>query len=181
MKNGSGVMQAMLPKWAGVVLTAVLTFLLLVPAGAGFAGPKGRSKPTNKPLVLVMNYPYQITGTAKTRIHAVLFTPEFVPAVGAKVTVNGKKVGVADDNGTCIFDYVPGSNKSHKLEATLKKGGSRYKVTKQFASNARTASFRSDQLFYTPTVEFITQVTIFVFGSWRGSCWGITLRYPERR
>ena len=98
-------------------------------------------------LALVMNYPYQITGEGKTRIHVVLFTPDFEPAAGAVVKVNGKKVGVADEHGTCIFDYVPGANSAHKLVATLNKGGTRYRVTRHFQSNARTQSFRSDQLF----------------------------------
>ncbi len=106
-----------------------------------------KSRTRSKNLILVINYPYQITGSASTKIHATFFKPDFVPAKGAKVTVNGKVVCVPDDNGTCIFDYVPGSNKSHVLKAKLKEGKTTYRVSKSFASNARTASFRSDQLF----------------------------------
>ncbi len=120
--------------------------------GALAAPPDEEAKVAKKALkrgrlALVMNYPYQITGEGKTKIHVTLFTPDFKPAAGAVVKVNKKKVGVADENGTCIFDYVPGSNSGHSLVATLTKGGTRYKVTKGFQSNARTQSFRSDQLF----------------------------------
>ncbi len=117
------------------------------------AGPKDdAAKPRNKAvkkgrLALVMNYPYQITGEGKTKIHVTLFTPEFEPAAGAVVKVNDKEVGVADDSGTCIFDYVPGANSAHVLSARYKTGGALYEVRKGFQSNARTQSFRSDQLF----------------------------------
>jgi hypothetical protein len=133
-----------------------LTHLLVLTLSTGLspmseqvaAAREGKAKPAgNGPLILVMNYPYQITGSAKTKIHAVLFKPDFSPAAGAVAKVNGKEVCRADDNGTCIFDYVPGENKSHSLVATLKEGGKSYRVVKSFASNARTASFRSDQLF----------------------------------
>ena len=121
--------------------------------GDAFAGPKDEeAKPPSKyvkkgRLALVMNYPYQITGEGKTKIHLTLFTPEFEPAAGAVVKVNDKKVGVADENGTCIFDYVPGANSAHVLYARHKTGGTLYEVRKSFQSNARTQSFRSDQLF----------------------------------
>ena len=128
-------------------LSLILAVVLLSfgpPTGA--AGEK-KSKKRPKHLVLVINYPYQITGSASTRIHTTLFKPDFAPAASARVTVNGKEVGIADENGTCIFDYVPGENKSHILKAVLKEGDKSWQVTKSFASNARTASFRSDQLF----------------------------------
>ena len=127
------------------VLSLSLALVTLV-ALPGEAREK-KSKKRSKNLILVINYPYQITGSASTKIHATLFKPDFVPAKGARVTVNGKKVCTPDANGTCIFDYVPGSNKSHVLKAELKEGGRTYRVSKSFASNARTASFRSDQLF----------------------------------
>ncbi len=104
-------------------------------------------KPKAQPLVLVINYPYQITGQANTKIHVTLFKPDFSPAAGAEVKVNGKKVGVADGNGTCVFDFVPGEGQTHNLTAELSSKGSTYRVRKSFSSNARTQSFRSDQLF----------------------------------
>ncbi len=130
--------------WRALVLSLTIATLWGAFEGETLAR---EGTPSTKNLVMVINYPYQITGTAKTRIHTVFFKPDFSPAVGAEVTVNGKKVGVADENGTCIFDYVPGENQGHTLVATLEEKGTTWKVTKGFASNARTASFRSDQLF----------------------------------
>ena len=132
-----------------VAMAMLFAALFLVSDGGNglFAGPRDGEKAVRKPLVLVINYPYQITGSAKTQIHVALFKPDFKPAAGAVVKVNDKKVGTADENGTCIFEYVPGSGGSHKLTAKLKDGKTTYRVTKHFASNARTASFRSDQLY----------------------------------
>jgi hypothetical protein len=130
-----------------ILAALALSLALLVMTALPVEAREKKSKKRRKNLILVINYPYQITGSASTKIHATLFKPDFVPAKGAKVTVNGKVVCVPDANGTCIFDYVPGSNKNHVLKATLKKGGNTYRVSKSFASNARTASFRSDQLF----------------------------------
>ena len=98
-------------------------------------------------LLYVMNYPYQITGKGKTKIHLVLFKPDFKPAKGARVTINRKRVCVTDHTGTCIFDYQPGHSKSHTLRALLKEKGIRYTVNKSFSSKSRTSSFASNQLF----------------------------------
>jgi hypothetical protein len=106
-----------------------------------------KDKPEFEPLVLVINYPYQIWSNDPTKIHLTLFKPDFKPAYGAKVTVNGKLVGKADKNGVCIFDYVPGSGESHDLEAILKEGKKTYKVFKNFACNSRTVSFKADRLY----------------------------------
>jgi len=125
----------------------VVLGLTAAPQGDGVARADPADQPKTGRLALVMNYPYQITGEGRTRIHVTLFTPGFEPAAGAVVTVNGKEVGVADEHGTCIFDYVPGSTSAHKLVARLETGGKPYQVTKHFQSNARTQSFRSDQLF----------------------------------
>lgn len=100
-----------------------------------------------EPLISVINYPYQIYAANSTKIHLCLFKPDFTPAVGAKVTVEGKEIGTADQHGTLIFDYVPGQKKQHHLVAELKEGDKTYRTEKTFASNARTESFRSDQLF----------------------------------
>ncbi len=100
-----------------------------------------------KPLVSVINYPYQIYAANSTKIHLCLFKPDFTPAVGAIVTVQGKEVGRTDLNGTLIFDYLPGENQQHLLIATYQENNQAYRTEKSFASNARTASFRSDQLF----------------------------------
>lgn len=106
-----------------------------------------KEKPEFEPLVIVINYPYQIWSNDPTKIHVTLFKPDFTPAYGAKVTVNGKFVGKADKHGVCIFDYVPGSGESHNLEASLKEGKKTYKVFKNFACNARTVSFKADRLY----------------------------------
>jgi uncharacterized protein YfaS (alpha-2-macroglobulin family) len=131
---------------AGLMLLALM---LVMPATAHGAEKTKRSKGNamDKPLVLVMNYPYQITGTGRTKIHVCLFKPDFTPAAGATVTVNGKAVGKADRHGVCIFDYVPGPGGSHLLKASLEDDTHAYGVTKAFSSNGRTESFRSDQIY----------------------------------
>ncbi|MBU0552203.1 hypothetical protein KJ940_11985 [Myxococcota bacterium] len=139
------------PRWRASLL-ALLGACLAAPAvaqGAPAAEAQRAQKkaPIKGPLAMVINYPYQITGEGKTKIHATFFLPDFTPAAGAVARVNGKKVCVADKHGVCIFDYTPGSKAQHKLVATLKAGGKIYRVTKSFKSNARTESFRSDQLF----------------------------------
>ena len=134
-------------KLLGAIAFLAMATISLAGLQDSTAGPKKAKKAVEKPLVLVINYPYQITGSAMTKIHTTLLKPDFKPAAGAVVKVNGKKMGTADENGTCIFDYKPGANKSHRLKATLVEKGRRYVVRKTFSSNARTASFRSDQLF----------------------------------
>jgi len=129
------------------LLGLMMSLALASDTGVGLMAGERSGKGKRKPLILVINYPYQITGSARTLIHVTLFKPDFKPAAGAVVKVNGKEVGKADKNGTCIFDYVPGNSGSHRLTARLKKGGTTYRVTKDFASNARTASFKSDQLY----------------------------------
>ena len=138
---------AVLAALVGLILAAV--FATDSKSRDALAGEKEKAKARAKtqPLVLVINYPYQITGSATTKIHTTLLKPDFTPAAGAVVKVNGKQVGTADENGTCIFDYQPGANRSHQLVATYKEKGRHYRVDKSFSSNARTASFRSDQLF----------------------------------
>ncbi len=106
-----------------------------------------KDKPDFEPLVLVINYPYQIWSNDPTKIHLTLFKPDFSPARGARVSVNEKFMGKTDKHGVCIFDYVPGSGESHNLEATLKEGKKTYKVFKNFACNARTVSFKVDRLY----------------------------------
>lgn len=106
-----------------------------------------KDKEKIEPLVLIINYPYQIWSNDPTKIHLTLLKPDFKPAKNAQVMVNEKKVGKTDKNGVCIFDYMPGSNRNHKLEATLKEKDKTYKVFKEFACNARTVSYRVDRLF----------------------------------
>jgi hypothetical protein len=106
-----------------------------------------KDKDRIEPLVLIINYPYQIWSNDPTKIHLTLLKPDFRPAKNAIVTVDEKKVGKTDKNGVCIFDYMPGSNRNHKLTATLKEKGKTYKVFKEFACNARTVSYRVDRLF----------------------------------
>ena len=98
-------------------------------------------------LLMFINYPYQIWSDDPTKIHLTMFLPDFTPAENALVKVNGKVVGEADENGTCIFDYVPGSNKKHVINAAVKKDGKTYQLTKNFSSNSRTASFKLDKLY----------------------------------
>ncbi len=98
-------------------------------------------------LILIINYPYQIWSNDPTKIHLTLFKPDFIPARGAKVVVNGKSVGKADKNGVCIFDYIPGSNQSHNLVATLKEKKKTYEVIKDFSSYSRTVSFKADRVY----------------------------------
>lgn len=98
-------------------------------------------------LSMVINYPYQITGSGKTRIHVCLFKPDFTPAGGAEVRINNEPGGTADSNGIVIFDYVPGSGGSHRIEATLQENEKCYRVSKDFNCHGRTESFRSDQIY----------------------------------
>jgi uncharacterized protein YfaS (alpha-2-macroglobulin family) len=138
-----------LSRWLVLVLALALATTEIAGIGAQERGEKPEKTAPRKvePLILVINYPYQITGQASTKIHVTLFKPDFSPAAGAEVKINKKKVGVADANGTCIFDLVPGEGQSHTLTAELDSKGRKYKVRKGFSSNARTESFRSDQLF----------------------------------
>jgi len=106
-----------------------------------------KKKIIKEPLVLVINYPYQIWSNDPTKIHLTLFKPDFTPAKGAKIAINDKTIGKADKNGVFIFDFVPGSNQSHKLVATLKEGKKTYEVVKSFSSYARTVSFKADRIY----------------------------------
>jgi uncharacterized protein YfaS (alpha-2-macroglobulin family) len=123
--------------------------LLLIPllTTDTYSQKTGEEEMKKEPLVLVINYPYQIYSNDPTKIHVTLFKPDFTPAKGAKVVVNKKDVGKADKNGVCIFDYVPGSNESHVLVATLKEKGKTYEIVKSFSCNSRTVSFKADRLF----------------------------------
>ena len=112
-----------------------------------FGKEPDKNKAAPKPLVLIINYPYQIWHTDTSKIHVVLFTPHFKPAAGAVVKVAGKEVGKTDDNGVCIFDFKPGARRARILTAELKSGGKTYRVTKSFRCNSRTVSFRSEQLY----------------------------------
>ncbi|MBM4354548.1 MAG: hypothetical protein FJ109_12290, partial [Deltaproteobacteria bacterium] len=137
------------PRLLVLVLAVLLVVTELASIGAQEREGKeaGAAKTKVEPLILVINYPYQITGQASTKIHVTLFKPDFSPAAGAEVKVNKKKVGVSDGNGTCVFDFVPGEGQTHVLTAQLDSKGGKYRVRKSFSSNARTESFRSDQLF----------------------------------
>ena len=120
-----------------------LAFLLPTPLQA-----REKDKKTDtKPLVLVINYPYQIWSIGASKIHVCLFTPDFKPAQGAEVEVDGKKVATADKNGVAIFEMKPGARRSHNLVATLKGKEDSYIVRKVFSCNTRTASFRTDQVY----------------------------------
>ncbi|MBN2532361.1 MAG: hypothetical protein JXB88_05690 [Spirochaetales bacterium] len=123
--------------------TCILSFLF---SPFIFAGGNREVKDEGQ-LVCVINYPYQIWSEEPTKIHVTLFKPDFTPAKGAIVEVNSNKVGKADKNGTCIFDFVPGSGNSHELKAELIDKGTRYRVTKQFSCNARTMSFKAERLY----------------------------------
>lgn len=103
--------------------------------------------PLDTTLNMVINYPYQITGSGRTKIHVCLFKPDFTPAEGAKIWLAGQIVGQADSNGMLVFDHSPGDIDSNLLKATLNAGGLTYEVSKSFRCNGRTESFRSDQLY----------------------------------
>ncbi len=118
--------------------------------------------PANQ-ILMFINYPYQIWSDDPTKIHLTMFLPDFTPAENALVKVNGKVVGEADENGTCIFDFVPGSSKSHVINAAVKKNGKTYQLTKSFSSNSRTASFKLDKLYvYTDRGVYNPGQKIFV-------------------
>ena len=105
---------------------------------------KEKEKVKVEPLVMVINYPYQIWSTSPTKIHVTLFKPDFTPAKDAVVKINGKELGKANEHGVFIFEFTPGSNKSHKLFAELKENGKIYQVSKGFTANSRTVSYKSD-------------------------------------
>ncbi len=125
-----------------LALAFVLSAFLLAPP----ASAQDRKEPADA-LHLVMNYPYQIWATGTTRIHVCLYTPDFRPAKGAKVTVNDKEVGTADEHGVCIFDYTPANSEQHRLVAEWKEGDRTHRVQKSFACNSRTESYRSEQVY----------------------------------
>ena len=114
-------------------------------------------------LLMFINYPYQIWSDDPTKIHLTMFYPDFTPAENALVKVNGKIVGEADENGTCIFDFIPGSAKTHQITAEVKKDGKTFKLSKKFSSNSRTSSFKLDRLFvYTDRGVYNPGQEIFV-------------------
>jgi hypothetical protein len=119
---------------------------LILPAVFVFSSGKQEIKEENR-LVMVINYPYQIWSADPTKIHLTLFKPDFSPAKGAEVKVNDKVFGRSDTNGVCIFDYVPGNEESHKLEAELVERGVRYREIKVFSCGSRTASFKAERLY----------------------------------
>jgi len=108
--------------------------------------PEGEGIKKN-PLILIINYPYQIWSNDPTKIHLTLLKPDFKPAIGAVVKVDEKKVGKTDKNGVLIFDYKPGGNESHILFATLRQEEKTYEVIKNFSSNSRTVSFKADRVY----------------------------------
>ena len=137
-----------------VVMFVFCLLALVMPGSQGFGDEVRKvkkvakaQKPKNGSLILFMNYPYEIAGDGVTKIHVTLLTPDFRPAAGAKVTVNGKAMATADRNGTAIFDYKPGNKERHKLVARYTDKTGRYGASRSFTCNARTESFRSDQLF----------------------------------
>ncbi|MBN1410870.1 MAG: hypothetical protein JW969_08485 [Spirochaetales bacterium] len=110
-----------------------------------------------------MNYPYQIYSNDPTKIHVTIFTPDFKPAYGARVTVNNREVGRTDSNGVCIFDYRPGNDTSHILRANYDYMGQTYGVEKAFSTHGRTESFRADMLYvYTDRGVYNPGQDIFV-------------------
>jgi hypothetical protein len=116
-------------------------------------------------LIMIINYPYQIWSEDPTKIHVTLLKPDFSPAAGAEVTVNGKIVGKADPNGICIFDYRPGNQQRHLLEARLVEKGIEYKTGKSFACYSRTVSFKAERLYvytdrgvYNPGQEILIRI-----------------------
>ncbi len=125
----------------------ILVFSCSFYSQTAFSERRPRKKIKTNPLVLVINYPYQIWSNDPTKIHLSLFKPNFKPAVAAKVSVNKKFIGKTDKNGILIFDYKPGNNNSHALDASLKEGKRKYEVFKTFASNSRTVSYRADKLY----------------------------------
>lgn len=127
------------------LLLGLLCLAFLSPAPL-YAREKDK-KTDEKPLILVINYPYQIWSIGASKIHVCLFTPDFKPAQGAEVEVDGKKVATADQNGVAIFEMKPGARRSHSLVATLKGKEDTYRVRKAFSCNTRTASFRTDQVY----------------------------------
>ena len=135
-------------KFAKVISAFIITILIIPLLSTDtYCKKPGSEKMKKEPLILIINYPYQIYSNDPTKIHLTLFKPDFTPAKGAKVTVNGKSVGEADKNGVCIFEYTPGSNKSHNLVATLKEKNKTYEVAKNFSCNSRTVSFKADRLY----------------------------------
>jgi len=108
---------------------------------------KEKSEEKSEPLVLIINYPYQIWASDSTKIHLVLLKPDFIPARGAEVKIGDKVIGKADDNGVCIFDYKPGSDGTHTIAATLTDGGRKFSVVKSFRCNSRTVSFETEHLY----------------------------------
>lgn len=122
------------------------TKILIAAALLGLLASSCAESQEIKPLVCVVNYPFQIWNDAPTKIHLCLFKPDFSPAAKARVEVDGRHVGMSDRDGACIFDYKPG-NSAHRLTASLAEGGILYRVERDFKCNARSGDFHADRVY----------------------------------
>ncbi len=134
--------MSIIMKYLVLLCIMIMVFSCLTPGNEQNTGEK-----EDQPLILIINYPYQIWSDDPTKIHVTLFKQDFTPAVSAQVKVDGTRVGTTDGNGTCIFDYKPASNQTHLLTAGLKEWGKYYTVSKYFTCNARTVSFKAKRLY----------------------------------
>ncbi|MBI5486589.1 MAG: hypothetical protein HY905_04580 [Deltaproteobacteria bacterium] len=80
------------------------------PAAEGEAGAddaREASPEDESRLRLVVDAPYQSWAGDGTYVHLVAFTPDFEPAAGAAVFLDGRKIGRTDDSGTLVFRQEP--------------------------------------------------------------------------
>ncbi len=103
------------------------------------------------PLNVVIDSPYQIWAAMGSYIHVAAFDPSFKPATGARVFLDGKLIGRADEHGTFVF--ADATNKdmsysnSHSVDVVYDKGSKRYRGSVYFNSFPRTQGFESAHIF----------------------------------
>lgn len=164
---------------AMAALTVASAMVLTMAGGRGARADKGKEKlvtsgvtlepiligsPPKKPgkkldtskgydgaLNVVMDTPYQIWAAMGTYVHVAAWTPDFKPAAGAKVFMDGEILGRADKTGTFVFSVATnkdgGYGHNHNVEVVYEKKGKRYGGSVFFNAYPRTQGFESSHIF----------------------------------
>ena len=108
----------------------------------------------DRPLLVVIDTPYQVYDAAGTFIHVAAWAPNGTPARGARVYLSGHLVGRTDENGVLVFRWgVPGNEveeywlNGSGVQVRWDHNGETYGGGVWFSAFSRTSSFESDHLF----------------------------------